>query len=176
MFLASLSPSAVMIELRLVFGGFERIKQARPVRESGGFRRRSVFLRTLTSVRALWWNDPKDIPTWSFSNLPISPLWVQSVAWLSKLWMFWQMPFQTANNEAAMSLNKEHTHESGRWARRGVFTGELSAGWAPTRHFYCGSYAGNLLKLFCQFTLFSIHTIGIAWNAILLKVSNEPFI
>ena len=54
MFLASLSPSAVMMELRLVFGGFERMKEARPVPESGGFRRRSVFLRTWTSVRALW--------------------------------------------------------------------------------------------------------------------------
>ena len=35
-------------------------------------RRRSVFLRTSTSVRALWWNHPKDIPTWNFSNLPMS--------------------------------------------------------------------------------------------------------
>ena len=42
MLLASLSPSAVRIELRLVLGGFERMKQARPVPESGGFRRRSV--------------------------------------------------------------------------------------------------------------------------------------
>ena len=105
---------------------------------------------------------------------PTSPyrLWVQSVAWLSKLWMFWQMPFETAK-DAAMSLNQgAHTHESGRWARWGAFTGELSAGRAPTRHFYCGSYTGNLLKLFCQFTLFSIHAIGIAWNDILLKISN----
>ena len=47
----SISPSAVMIELRLVFGGFERMKQPRSVPESGGFRRRTVFLRTSTSVR-----------------------------------------------------------------------------------------------------------------------------
>ena len=94
-----------MIELRLVFGRFERMKQARLVPESGGFRRRSVFLRTSTSVRALWWNDQKDIPIWSFSNLPML-LGVQSVAWLSNLWMFWLMPFETANNEAATDESK----------------------------------------------------------------------
>ena len=57
MFFASLSavlPSAIMIDLSLVFGGFERMKQARSVPESGCFRRRSVFLRTSMSVRDMW--------------------------------------------------------------------------------------------------------------------------
>ena len=40
--LASLSPLALMIELLLVFGGFERKKQARSVPESGGFCRRQA--------------------------------------------------------------------------------------------------------------------------------------
>ena len=58
----------------------------------------------------------------------------------------------------------------------GASMGERSAGpfqfKVQTRHFYCENYTENLLKLFFQFTLFSIHAIGIAWNAILLKVSN----
>ena len=44
--------------------------------------------------------------------------------------------------------------------------GERSAGpfqfKVQTRHFYCENYTENLLKLFFQFTLFSIHAIGIA--------------
>ena len=75
------------------------------------------------------------------------------------------MPFETANNEAATDESKpakEHTHESGRWARRGgAFTGGLLARRAPTRLFYCGDYTGNLLKLFCQFTPYSIHAIHV---------------
>ena len=107
MFLASLSPSAVMIELCLVFGGFER-------------------MMTSLSCSWIWWFSPTfsvsmDIDVRPCSVMkrpkghsylkllqPTSPywLWVQSVAWLSELWMFWQMPFETANNEAAMSLNQ----------------------------------------------------------------------
>ena len=59
----------------------------------------------------------------------------------------------------------------------GASMGERSAGpfqfKVQTRHFYCENYTENLLKVFFQFTLFSIHAIGIAWNAILLKVSNK---
>ena len=59
---------------------------------------------------------------------------------------------------------KEHTHGSACWVRRGVSTGERSAGpfqfKVQTRHFYCENYMENLLKLFFQFTLFSIHAIG----------------
>ena len=63
-----------------------------------------------------------------------------------------------------MSLNQgAHTRVmSGRWARRGAFKGELSAEQAPSRDFYGGSYTGNLLKLFCDFLLFSVLAIGIA--------------
>ena len=49
MLMASLSPSAVMIELCLAFGGIERTKQARPVLESGSFHRRLVF-QQLTAI------------------------------------------------------------------------------------------------------------------------------
>ena len=52
-FFASLSPPALMIELLLVFGGFERKKQARSVPESDGF----LPLFSVSAdidVRALW--------------------------------------------------------------------------------------------------------------------------
>ena len=63
-FLPVYRPPALMIELLLVFGGFERKKQARSLPEYDGFYRRSVFLRTSTFIRALWWNGPKHIPIW----------------------------------------------------------------------------------------------------------------
>ena len=68
LFFASLSPPALMIELLLVFGGFERKKQARSVPESDGFCQRSVFLRTSTSV--LCGERPKAHSCLKASNLP----------------------------------------------------------------------------------------------------------
>ena len=171
MFLACLSPSAVMIELRLVFGVskewnklvlFLNLVVFADVQCFCGHRRPSVLCGETTQR------------TFPSEASPTSPyrLWVQLVAWLSKLWIFWQMPSETANNEAAMSLNQgAHTRV------RSLGQARHLRGWALGRtsshppFFYCGNCTGNLLKLFCQFTLFSIHTIGIAWNAILLKVS-----
>ena len=135
---ASISPSAVMIELCLVFGGFERMKQACLVPESDGFCRRSVFLRTSTSIRALWWNDPKNIPIWSFSNLLISV--VSSIG---------GMTVEALDTLANVFWNGETTRPL--WQT------------SSTRPFHCGNYTGNFAK-----AVLSIHAIfdSSYWNSV----------
>ena len=163
MFLARLSPSAVIIELRLVFGGFERMKQARPVPGSGGFRRRSVFLRTSTSVSALWWNNSKDIAIWSFSNLPISV--VSSIGGMTvKALDVLENAFWNGERDRHESKPRNtHTHTS-----QALGQARCLHGWALGRK---SSHPPFLLwKLYRKFAkaVLSIHTIFDSrdWNSV----------
>ena len=107
MFLASLSPSAVMIELR-----FERMKQAHSVPQSGDVRRHSVFLRTSTTIRALWRNDSKHILLRSSSNRPILVASSIGLTMTVEALDVLANAYWNSKNEAAISFTKEHTHTS----------------------------------------------------------------
>ena len=132
-----------MIDLSLVFGGFGRMKQARSVPESGCFRRRSVFLRTSMSVRDMWWNDPKDITLWSFSNLPISV--VSSIGGKTvRLWMLWQMPLKRRTGHAPAPERRTLYNDAAKSLNEGPHTQVRSLGQARRLHHVHGWALGRM--------------------------------
>ena len=176
-FLPVYRPPALMKELLLVFGGFERKKQARSLPESDGFLPTFSVSADIDVHPCSVVKRPKAHSYLWASNLHTSfessiglTMTVQVSALANAFWNGEQEGRHDSQSQGA------HTWVSLLGQAIGAATmGERSAGpfqfKVQTRHFYCENYTENLLKLFFQFTLFSIHAIGIAWNAILLKVS-----